>query len=89
MLTTGADGRPRVIHVGVDVADDGTISAVVGRSAATNAGDRPNVCVLWPPAPDGFSLIADGAATVNGEPAPDTPITIIVTSAVRHRPARI
>ena len=88
VLTTGADGRPRVIHVAVDVADDGTISAVVGRSAAANAIDRPNVCVLWPPAPDGFSLIADGTAIVKGEPGPGTPITITVTSAVRHRPAR-
>ncbi len=88
VLTTGADKRPRVIHVAVDVADDGTISAVVGRSAASNAIDRPNVCVLWPPAADGFSLIADGTAIVKGEPGPGTPITITVTSAVRHRPAR-
>ena len=88
VLTTGADGRPRVIHVAVDVADDGTVSAVVGRSAAVNAVDRPNVCVLWPAAPDGFSLIADGTATVDGEPCPGTPITVAVTSAVRHRPAR-
>lgn len=88
VLTTGADQRPRVIHVAVDVADDGTISATVGRSAAASAIDRPNVCVLWPPAADGFSLIADGTATVKGEPGPDTQVTIAVTSAVRHRPAR-
>ena len=89
VLTTGADGRPRVIHIAVEVADDGTISAVVGRSAAANAIDRPNVCVLWPPAADGFSLIADGTAEVDGEPSPETHITITVTSAVRHRPARV
>lgn len=88
VLTTGADSRPRVIHVAVDVAEDGTISAVVGRSAAANAIDRPNVCVLWPPAADGFSLIADGTATAMGEAGPDTQITIAVTSAVRHRPAQ-
>lgn len=88
MLTTGADERPRVIHVAVAVAGDGTVSAVVGRSAAVNALDRPNVCVLWPPAADGFSLIADGIAEVEGEPGPETAITISVTSAVRHRPAR-
>ena len=87
VLTTGADNRPRVIHVVVEVADDGTISAVVGRSAAANAIDRPNVCVLWPPPADGFSLIADGTANVKGEPGPNTPVTITVTSAVRHRPA--
>ena len=88
VLTTGADERPRVIHVAVGVADDGTVSAVVGRSAAANALARPNMCVLWPPADDGFSLIADGTAEVEGEPGPDTPMTIKVTSAVRHRPAR-
>ena len=88
VLTTGADERPRVIHVAVEVADDGTISAVVGRSAAANAAARPNVCVLWPPAADGFSLIADGTAEVAGEPGPDAAMTVKVTSAVRHRPAR-
>lgn len=87
VLTTGPDERPRVIHVAVGVADDGTITSVVGRSAAANALARPNVCVLWPPAADGFSLIADGTADVEGEPGPDTPITVKVTSAVRHRPA--
>lgn len=87
VLTTGADQRPRVIHVAVGVAGDGSVSAVVGRSAAANAGDRPNVCVLWPPADDGFSLIADGTATVEGDPGPETRMTITVTSAVRHRPA--
>ena len=89
VLTTGADNRPRVVHVAVAVADDGTISAVVGRSAAANASARPNVCVLWPPAADGFSLIADGTADVAGEPGPDTRVTITVTSAVRHRPATV
>lgn len=87
VLTVGDDGRPRVIHVAVDVAADGTITAVVGRGAAANAVARPDVCVLWPPATDGYSLIADGAAIVEGEPGPETRITIRVTSAVRHRPA--
>ncbi len=76
------------LHVAVDVAHDGTISAVVGRSAAANAIARPNVCVLWPAAPDGFSLIADGTAIVEGEPGSGTLITVSATSAVRHRPAR-
>lgn len=89
VLTTGEDYRPRVIHVAVDVAADGTITAAVGRGAAANAAARPNVCVLWPPAADGYSLIADGAATVEGEPGPETRITIRVTSAVRHRPAPV
>lgn len=89
VLTVGDDGRPRVIHVAVDVAADGAITAVVGRGAAANASARPDVCVLWPPAADGYSLIADGAAAVEGEPGPETRITIRVTSAVRHRPAPV
>ncbi len=87
VLTVGDDGRPRIIHVRVDIDNGGVISAVVGRGAAANARARPEVTVLWMPAADGFSLIADGAATVLGEPGPATPITIKTLSAVRHRPA--
>ena len=87
ILTVGDDGRTRVIHVKVDIDAEGVIRAVVGRGAAANAVARPDVAVLWAPAPDGFSLIADGTASVDGEPRPDMPITIEVFSAVRHRPA--
>ncbi len=87
VLTVGDDRRPRVVHVKVDIDGAGVIRAVVGRGAAANARARPEVTVLWTPAPDGFSLIADGVATV-GEPAePGIPLTIKVSSAVRHRPA--
>ncbi len=87
VLTVGDDGRTRIIHVRVDIDGRGAIRAVVGRGAAANAVARPDVVVLWAPADDGFSLIADGVASVDGEPRPDTPITIEVFSAVRHRPA--
>lgn len=86
VLTVGDDGRTRVIHVGVDIDPKGVIRAVVGRGAAANALARPDVVVLWSPAADGYSLIADGVAAVDGEPRGDTPITIEVFSAVRHRP---
>ncbi len=89
VLTVGSDGRPRVIHVAVAVAADGTITAAVGRGAAANAAARPDVCVLWPPAADGYSLIADGAAAVEGEPGPGARVAIRVVSAVRHRPAAV
>ena len=89
VLTVGDDGRTRIIHVKVDVNEQGVIKAVVGRGAAANAVARPDVVVLWAPADDGFSLIADGVASVDGEPRPDTPITIEVFSAVRHRPAPV
>ena len=86
-LKEGVLGFLRVIHVKVDIDAEGVIRAVVGRGAAANAVARPDVVVLWAPAPDGFSLIADGTASVDGEPRPDMPITIEVFSAVRHRPA--
>ncbi len=87
VLTVSDEGKPRIIHVPV-VVTDGVISATVGRGAAANAVARPEaVTVLWPAADDGFSLIADGRATVMGEPGPDTAIEIAVTWAVRHRPA--
>ena len=89
VLTVGDDGRTRIIHVKVDIDGRGVIKAVVGRGAAANAVSRPDVVVLWSPAADGFSLIADGVASVDGEPRPDTPITIEVFSAVRHRPAPV
>ncbi len=87
MLTVDDDGRTRVIHVKVAIDDEGVIRAVVGRGVAANAIARPDVVVLWAPADDGFSLIADGVAAVDGEPRGETPIAIEVSSAVRHRPA--
>ena len=89
VLTVGDSTAPRVVHVAVSVAGDGVIRAVVGTGTAANAAVRPNVAVLWPPADDGYSLIADGTATVEGEPGPDARVTITVTSAVRHRPAAL
>ena len=87
VLTVSDDGRTRIIHVKVDIDGAGVVRAVVGRGAAANAVARPDVVLLWAPAADGFSLIADGVATIDGEPRPDTPITIEVHSAVKHRPA--
>ena len=89
VLTVSDDCRARVIHVKVDIDGEGVIRAVVGRGAAANAVARPAVVVLWPPAADGFSLIADGIASIEGDPRPDTPITIKVFWAVRHRPAPV
>ena len=89
VLTVGDDGRTRVIHVKVDIDEAGVVRTVVGRGAAANAVARSDVVLLWSPAADGFSLIADGIASVDGEPRPDTPLTIEVFSAVRHRPAPV
>lgn len=87
VLTGDADGRPRVTHCATEVGP-GLLRIRLGRSAAANARERPAVSVLWPATKDqSMSLIADGVATVRGEPGAETAVEIEVTGAVRHRPA--
>ena len=87
VLTTDPDGRPRVTHVVVSI-EGNRLTAAPGRSASRNAAERPAVSVLWPAiADDGYSLIADGEATVADSPDDGAGVEITVTSAVLHRPA--
>ena len=87
VLTTDPDGRPRVTHVVVSI-EGNRVAAVPGGSAARNAAERSAVSVLWPAVEDdGYSLIADGEASVAGPPGPDSSVEIAITSAVLHRPA--
>lgn len=89
VLTVDADGRPRVTHVVVDIDGD-RVRAVLGRSATGNVSERPSVTVLWPAVEaDGYSLIADGTADVVADPESDAQVTIVVGSAVKHRPAPV
>ena len=63
--------------------DGDEIVCAAGRSTCANAGARPDVVLLWPPArPDDFSLVVDGVARVDGDR-----VTIRPTHAVKHRPA--
>ncbi len=86
VLTVGDDGRTKVIHAKAEVGNAGVINTIVSRGVAANALVRPDVVVLWMPAADGFCLIADGIATVDGEPRAETPMRIETFSAVRHKP---
>ena len=87
VLTTDPDGRPRVNHVRVSIDGD-RLTVVPGGSSSRNAADRPAVSVLWPAVEeDGYSLIADGEASVTATPGRDSTVEIVVTSAVLHRPA--
>ena len=84
VLTTSDDGRPHISHVAVTHAD-GMLHCTVGRSSAGNARSRAQIAVLWPPtSTDGFSLIVDADATVDGSELRLTP-----TKAVLHRPAPV
>ena len=82
VLTTSDDGRPHISHVAV-THEDGVLHCTVGGRSAGNARSRAQIAVLWPPhSTDGFSLIVDADATVDGSELRLTP-----TKAVLHRPA--
>jgi hypothetical protein len=55
-----------------------------GGRACRNATARPQVTIVFPPAPhaDGMSLVVDGDATVDGDL-----VDVVPTWAVLHRPA--
>jgi hypothetical protein len=87
LTTVSDDGRPHLIALHPSVADS---SAPVlrfdagGGRACRNVSQRRTVAVLFPPAAhsDGFSLVLDGSATVDG-----AFVDVAVTSALLHRPA--
>lgn len=82
VLTTSDDGRPHISHVAV-THEDGVLCCSVGGRSAGNARARSQIAVLWPPrSTDGFSLIVDADARVEGSELRLTP-----TKAVLHRPA--
>lgn len=82
LLTTGADGRPHAVSVHVSW-EDATLVARAGRRTVANAADRPLVSLLWAPvADDGFSLIVDGEAAVDGDR-----VAVRPGRAVLHRQA--
>ena len=84
VLTTSDDGRPHISHVAV-IHHDGLLRCTVGGRSAGNARERAQIAVLWPPAEtDGFSLIVDADAVVDGSELRLTP-----TKAVLHRPAPV
>lgn len=86
-LTGGPDSRPHATHAVVEWSD-GVIRVPAGRKSARNAGERPAVSLLWPPREDdGYSLIVDGDATVEGTPGEDAFAVITPSFAVLHRPA--
>ena len=83
LVTVGDGGRAHVLSVWPEVGPDGLVVDGVGRHSQENVTSRPDVTLVWPPAqPDGFSLLVDGAATVDG-----STITVAPTKAILHRPA--
>jgi hypothetical protein len=71
--------------VSVNVAFDGAaLVAGAGRTTAANVGERPDVSLLWAPAPDGYSLIVDGPAAVRAG-VDGNVIVVSPSRAVLHR----
>lgn len=85
LLTVTDDARPHVVAVAVGWDGDALVMSG-GRTTAANAAERPAVTMLWPGAPGDYSLIVDGAATVEAGDAGGR-ITVRPTRAVLHRPA--
>jgi hypothetical protein len=84
LLTVAGDGRPHAVSVTVAWAGE-ALTTSVGRTTATNAGDRPAVSLLWAPYESGgFSLIVDGTASVATEDE-NLVLTVAPTKAVLHR----
>ena len=88
LLTVSDDERPHLVALRPAVTGDGEdrrlrFDAGGGR-ACRNATTRPAVTLVFPPAEhaDGFSLVVDGEATVDG-----ATVDVRPTSAVLHRPA--
>lgn len=88
LLTVTDDGRPHVVAVSVGW-DGGSLVMSAGRTSVRNAGGRPGVTLLWPPAEaGGYSLIVDGEAVASPNEAGDGGhVTVTLSRAVLHRPA--
>ncbi len=87
LLYSSADGSARVNHVVVAVESDPAVVRVTGfgRGVASRIADDAPLSLLWPAIAEGeFSLIADGAGSIDGDV-----LTIAISAAVLHRPAPV
>jgi hypothetical protein len=83
LLTVRDDLRAHIVAVR-PAWDDAELVMEVGRGTARNASERRAVSLCYPPAePDGYSLIIDGDASMEGEFV----MRFAPTGAVLHRPA--
>jgi len=84
LLTVGPDLRVHALAV-VASYEGGRFEITAGRSTCSNATERPDVTMLFPPLDEGgMSLIVDGTAEVEGATVRVTP-----TGAVLHRAAPV
>ncbi len=83
LITVGDDFRAHTVAV-EPVLTAGTFDVgQMGSGTRRNAGEHPDVTVVWPPAePGGYTLIVDGRAQVS-----DDCLRVVPTRAVLHRRA--
>jgi hypothetical protein len=88
LLTVSDDGRTHLLALRPVVRGERAERVLRfdagGGRACRNATARPQVTIVFPPAPDadGMSLVVDGDATVDGDH-----VDVVPTWAVLHRPA--
>lgn len=83
LLTVRDDLRAHIVAV-TPVWDGPALVMEVGRGTAHNAAGRPSITLCYPPTEsDGYSLIVDGEASVDG----DSAVRFTPSGAVLHRPA--
>ncbi len=85
LLTVARDG-PHTSFVTIDLRGN-VIDCAIGKSAARNIGDHPNVSLFWPPdEPGGYAIVVNGTAATRREPDGAIRAEIALTKSVFHRP---
>jgi hypothetical protein len=83
LVTVGDDYRAKTVAVSPVLTDGVLDVGPVGAGTRRNVAGHDNVTLLWPPRePDGYTLIVDGQARLEGEA-----VHVVPASAVLHRPA--
>lgn len=83
LLTVSDDHRPHAVSVQPVLRERALRIGAAGRRTLANLTARPDVTLLFPPSqPDGYSLIVDGRARLDGDL-----VSVEAAHAVLHRPA--
>jgi hypothetical protein len=83
LITVGDDYRAHTVAVEPVLTAGAFDVGQMGSGTRRNAGEHPDVTVVWPPAEaGGYSLIVDGRAEVS-----DDGLKVVPTRAVMHRRA--
>lgn len=83
LVTVGGDQRAHVVSVTPVLTDGSLAVGPAGGTTRRNLAGHADVTLLWPPAdPAGYSLIVDGAGTLDGDD-----VVVAPHRAVLHRRA--